>query len=337
MISEMKDLVISKNRFQQNFNTLRKHRFLLPRVFDAYIKKVFLKKDPIRLVEIAIGYECNARCEQCSCALSLDKKRKRLTLPEFKKLIDDSIKLGAFQFNLTGGEPLIYPHDTYELIKYIRKKGCYVHLCTNGILLDQKKLKKLKGLGLNSLEFGLDSAEKRIHDANRQKGAYKKVMEATMMAQKLGVTVIWDTIITHEKIKNEKMMALVKLAKKKGAILQITPPCMMGRWSKKKEILLDDKEKEYFKRLLTKPWARTDTYSSFLRIGCPAVKEKFAVNPYGDVLPCSLIQISYGNIRQESLEEIHKKMQADPFYHGKGGVFTCLPSFSRKFIKERLQ
>ena len=332
----LSDLIISKNRLQQNLITLGKHPSLLPHILKAYIKKVFFKRSVLRLVEIAIGYECNAKCEQCSCALSLNKKRKRLTLSEFKKLIDNSIKLGVFQFNLTGGEPLIYLQDTYKLIKYIKGKRCYAHLCTNGIILDEKKLKILKDLGLDSLEFGVDSSKERIHDTNRGKGAYRKVMEATKIARKLGITVLWDTIITHEKIKNNDMMALVNLSKEKGALLQITPPCVMGRWDKKTQILLNEKEKEYFKKLLTFPHVRTDTYSSFLKVGCPAGREKLAVNPYGDVLPCSLIQIPYGNIRQKTLVQIQKRMLVDPFYHIEGGVLSCLPSFNRPFIERYL-
>lgn len=309
----------------------------MPRIFKVYSQKVFLRKRPLRLVEIAIGYECNANCEQCSCALSLDRKRKRLTLSEFKRLIDEAIKMGAFQFNLTGGEPLLYLKDTYGLIRHIRDRDCYVHLCTNGILLDQKKLKRLRELGLNSLEFGLDSADEKTHDANRRlKGAFRKIMLATKVARKFGIAVLWDTIITHEKIVNGDMDKLVKLSKKKSTLLQITPPCVMGRWSKKEEILLDEKERQFFKKLLTKPWARTDTYSSLLRIGCPAGREKIAVNPYGDVLPCSLIQIPYGNIREQTIEKIQKKMLENPFYHQSGGVFGCLPSFNYQFIKKYL-
>lgn len=330
------DLLIFKNRLIQNLNILWRRKFLWSHIFKSYIQRIFLKNKLIRQVEIALGYECNASCEQCSCASSLDKKRKRLILEEFKKIIDDSIKLGAFQFNLTGGEPLIYAQDTYELIKYIREKNCYAHLCTNGILLDAERIKELKELGLNSLEFGLDSANEETHDLNRQKGAYRKVMEATKAARKFGITVLWDTIITHEKIKNGDLAKLVILSREKGVFLQITPPCVIGRWSKRKEILLDEKEKDYFKKILSFSHVRTDTFSSYWKVGCPAAKEKLAVTPYGDILPCSLIQISYGNVRQQSLEKIWQKMLANRFYHRADGVLSCLPSFNRQFIDKYL-
>lgn len=330
------DLSIFKNIFVQNLNTFWRCKFLWPRIFESYIRRVFLKNKPIRLLEIAIGYECNAKCEQCSCASSLDKKRERLALAEFKKVINDSIKLGAFQFNLTGGEPLIYIQDTLELIRFIREKNCYAHLCTNGILLDAELIKKLKERGLNSLEFGLDSADEEVHDLNRQKGAYKKVMEATEVARKLGITVLWNTIITREKIKNGDLAKLVILSRGKGAFLQITPPCIIGRWSKKKEILLDEKGKDYFRKILSYSHVRTDTFSSYGRVGCPAAKEKLAITPYGDILPCSLIQIPYGNVRQQPLEKVRQKMLNNRFYHETNEVLSCLPSFNRKFIDKYL-
>ena len=332
----MIDFLILKNRLIQNIKTLWRNKFLLLKIFKVYFNKFFLKKNFIRLVEIAIGYKCNASCKQCSCAYSLDRKRRRLTLNQLKRLIDDSIKLGAFQFNITGGEPLLYSNEVYELVKYIRKKRCYVHICTNAKLLSGRVLNHLKKLGVNSLEFGLDSAKEKIHDANRGKGFYKKVMEATKIAKNLGIEVIWNTIITHEKIKNGDLLDLVNLAKKRNVLLQITPPCVMGRWSKKREILLKNKEKIFFKKLLTYSHVRTDTFSRLLGIGCSAGIEKFAVNPYGDILPCSLIQVSYGNFLKEPLEKIQKKILKNPFYGRSRGVLSCLPSFNIKFINKYL-
>lgn len=331
-----KDFLISKNRLVLNLKTLWRCPFLLPKVLRLFWRKFFLKQNVLRLVEIAVGYECNSDCEQCSCASSYNPKRRRLALQEFKMVIDEAIKLGAFQFNLTGGEPLLYEKDVLALITYIRKRGCYAHLCTNALLLDAKKIILLKKLGLNSLEFGLDSASEKVHDRNRRAGAYKRVMTATQVARNLGITVLWDTIITLEKIKNGDLLALIKLAKKQKALLQVTPPCVIGKWQGKKEILLDKKGQRFFKKILANSWVRTDTYSGLSKIGCSAAKEKLAINPYGDILPCSLIQIPYGNVLKDRLGDIQIKMLQNRFYLLDKGIFSCLPSFNLKFIKKYL-
>ncbi len=326
------DLLIELNRYSQNLGLLFHHPKMLKRIFRVYLDKIFSGKNAIRQVEIAVCYECNAKCEQCSCARSLNKKRKRLTKEQFKKLVDESIKMGAFQFNITGGEPLIYLQDTLDLVKYISGKECYVHLCTNAILLDGKTLVKLKKNGLDSLEFGFDSADPNIHNTNRNKKAYERVLSATKMAKELGFDVIWDTIITPKKIENGDLLSIIKLAKSYGAKVQITPPCVMGKWAENEGILLSEENKKYFKKMLRIPRVRTDTFSSLLTPGCPAAREKLAVNPYGDVLPCSLVQISYGNFLNEPLAEIQRKMLKEPYYKGGKGILSCLPSFDKRFI-----
>jgi MoaA/NifB/PqqE/SkfB family radical SAM enzyme len=324
---------INFNRFKQSIKVIFINFFLLPFIFRNYFILIFTKNYPLRSTEISLTYKCNATCEQCSCRLYYDPNKKRLTIDEWKKAIDESIKLGAFQFNITGGEPLLFVDECLELIKYIKSKGRYVHLCSNALLMNVDIMQKLKESGLNSLEMGLDSADEKKHNGNRQENSYKKIMETIKLAKKVGIkTIILNTIITHEKIKNHDMLALMNLAKGKGVILQITPPCVTGAWKNRLDILLNQRERLYLRWLLAKyPYSRMDTYSSYFGIRCPAAREKIGIHPYGDVVSCPLIQIIYGNIKNEELKKIREKMLENPYYHivSREG---CLPSFNRDFI-----
>jgi len=324
---------INKNRFSQSFKVIFSNFFILPFIFRNYIRLFFSNFHPLRSVEIALTYNCNATCEQCSCRLCYDPKKKRLTVEEWKKIIDDAIKLGVFQFNITGGEPLLYVDECVELIKYIRQKGKYIHLCSNALVINADIMRKLKNAGLNSLEMGLDSADEKKHNSNRKENSYKKIMETIDLAKKVGIkTIILNTIITHEKIKSHDMLALMNLAKEKEVILQITPPCVTGAWKNKLDILLSKKERIYLRWLLAKnSHGRMDTYSSYFGIRCPAAREKVGIQPYGDVVSCPLIQIVYGNIKNEELKKIRERMLKNPYYHmvSREG---CLPSFNRDFI-----
>jgi len=325
--------IINFNRFKQTLRVISGNFFILPSILKNYFKLIFFKETPLRSMEIGLTYECNATCEQCSCRLNYDPAKKRLSLEEFKKAIDDAIEMGAFQFNITGGEPLLCFDDCIDLIKYIRVKGKYVHLCTNAILMNFNIMKKLKEAGLNSLEMGLDSADANKHNGNRKENSYQSIMKTIEMAKNAGIkTIILNTIITHEKIKSHDMPALMNLAKEKRVILQITPPCVTGAWKNRLDILLNQKERLYLRWLLAKyAYARMDTYSSYKGIRCPAAREKIGIHPYGDVVSCPLIQIIYGNIKNDSLKNIRKKMLRNPYYFvvSREG---CLPSFNREFI-----
>jgi MoaA/NifB/PqqE/SkfB family radical SAM enzyme len=48
--------------------------------------------------------------------------------------------------------------------------------------------------------------------------------------------------------------------------------------------------------------------------GCPAGKESFYISPYGDVLGCPFIQISLGNVMEESLKTIHSRVIKNKYY-----------------------
>ncbi len=326
---------ININRFRQSIKVIFSNLFILPFIFENYIRLFFSSYHPLRSMEIALTYDCNATCEQCSCRLCYDPKKKRLTVEEWKKLIEDAVKLGSFQFNITGGEPLLHIDECIELIKYIRHRGKYVHLCSNALIMDSDIMRELKKAGLNSLEMGLDSSDENEHNSNRKENSYKKIMEAIDLAKEVGIkTIILNTIITHEKIKSHDMLALMNLAKEKKVILQITPPCVTGSWKNKLNILLSRKERIYLRWLLANNFhSRMDTYSSYFGIRCPAAREKIGIQPYGDVVSCPLIQIVYGNIKNEGLKEIREKMLKNPYYHiiSKEG---CLPSFNKDFINE---
>ena len=219
------------------------------------------------------------------------------------------------------------------MLEHIQSRSRYAHVCTNAILIDQAVLEELHRHGLNSLEMGLDSADEKTHDENRQAGNYRHVLRTARRARALGLQVILNTVITHEKIANGDMVELVGLARRTGAILQITPPCAMGFWLGRDDIFLTPEEERFFLTLLQKPNVRSDIFSSFWGINCTAGREKLAITPYGDVMPCSLVQLFYGNIRERSMKEIWEEILRNPYYL-RGCRKGCLTSFDRDFIRE---
>ncbi len=292
----------------------------------------------LRSLEVALTYRCNAHCSQCSCRLEFDPERERhekLTLEEMKGAIDQAVELGAFQFCLNGGEPMLEEESVHALIRHIRSHGRYVHLCTNGFLLTPEKIGKLKECGLDSIEMGFDSAFEKNHDRNRVRGSYSKILENIRECRKAGIPVVLNTILTNDKVASDDIVMTFLMAKRLGCILQITPCCLTGAFRGRLDLMLTDDAKLYFHWLLAQSWNnRSDLYSSLTNIKCPAAREKIGLQPYGDVVSCPLIQIKYGNIRKDSLKSIRNEMLKNPFYHTQNA--ECLPSMSGRFIREYL-
>lgn len=82
-----------------------------------------------------------------------------------------------------------------------------------------------------------------------------------------------------------------------------------GEW---KDNYLDSNDMGIFKKIRKKYNTYFDTWDFYDRdkektSGCWAGNRPF-VTPLGDILPCPFINISFGNINNESLESIYKKM-----------------------------
>ena len=332
--------------FRMNLNRLiQSLRIVLssPFVLRYIVQSLFATecgKRCLRGFELAITYRCNSKCEQCSCRRDYSRQQeisRRLTTVEFKNAIDQAVKMGAFQFSINGGEPMLEEELVFDLVKYIKKHHKrFVMICTNGTLLNEQKINKLRECGLDAIEMGFDSAFEEEHDNNRIKGSYNKIIENIRHCKKNGIQVSLNTILTNNKVQKDDIIYTFLLARKLGCLLQITPCCLTGAFKNRLDLLLTEEAKLFFFWMLSKSWNnRSDMYSSLTGIRCPAAREKIALQPYGDVVSCSLIQIKYGNIREKTLEDIQSEMLKNPYYTLKK-TQGCLPSMSESFIREYL-
>ena len=74
-----------------------------------------------------------------------------------------------------------------------------------------------------------------------------------------------------------------------------------------------------------------DTNYNF-KIGCPAGFEKIHISPYGDVTGCAMNPVSFGNIRNESLEKIIERMRRFRYFAKR--YHNCLIAVDEDYIRE---
>lgn len=328
------------NRVVQSAHIVLSHPDIWGKVFSGFVNATRGRKRILRSLEIAVTYRCNARCEQCSCRRDFDPVREKtelLTLAELQRVIDEAVDMGAFQFCINGGEPMLEEEKVFSLLDYIKSRyNGYVHLCTNGTLLDDAKVARLAEHRLDSVEMGFDSAFEDVHDANRVHGGYRKVFDNIYNFRKRGIGVVLNTILTNQKVRSDDMLLTMDIAKKHGCMLQVTPCCLTGALRGRMDMMLSEQARFYFYWFLAQSANnRSDLYSSLTRIKCPAGREKLGLQPYGDVVSCPLIQIRYGNVRTRGLSAIQQDILQDPFY-SLDGSHGCLPAMSETFIRERL-
>jgi sulfatase maturation enzyme AslB (radical SAM superfamily) len=153
---------------------------------------------PRKLDEMWLYYTlaCNLRCKHC--LVSAGKKlRRELTDEEWKKVIDESIKLGVKRFYITGGEPFIRG-GIFDLIKYITKtKRRELIILTNGMLFDDKKLAALKKVMSPRLliQVSLEGHNAEIHDKLRGKGSFDRTVEGIKKLLSIEIVPIASTAL----------------------------------------------------------------------------------------------------------------------------------------------
>lgn len=120
-------------------------------------------KPPV--LEITITNKCNSRCIMCPGIVHGGEEM--MTGELFKKIVLDAQKMNIKKMTLTGGEPLLVP-DIGERIKFAKNHGFeYIHMFTNGSLLNAQAALGILQSGLDSLTISVDSPVKEKYEKIR--------------------------------------------------------------------------------------------------------------------------------------------------------------------------
>lgn len=110
---------------------------------------------PHGLIDILRG--CNISCENCYNSSICQIK----SFEQVKEEIDLMISFRqVHSITLIGGEPLLHP-NLLEIVEYISRKNIYVEIFTNGVLLTEEILGKLKKLKVSVIFIHVEKTQKR--------------------------------------------------------------------------------------------------------------------------------------------------------------------------------
>ncbi|OUS32064.1 heme d1 biosynthesis radical SAM protein NirJ [Thalassotalea sp. 42_200_T64] len=144
---------------------------------------------------------CNLQCKHCySTSLDIDFKDE-LSTEQIKATIDDLKVAQVPVLILSGGEPLLRP-DIYEITAYAKAKGFYVALSTNGTLINEDNIEKIKAADYQYVGISIDGLEEFHDDFRRQKGSFKSSMHALKLCKEAGIKVGMRLCLTRENYKD---------------------------------------------------------------------------------------------------------------------------------------
>ena len=292
----------------------KNHR-LVRRILNGYFRTLVLRQDRLRSVELALTYRCQAKCHKCYAANLIREDRKPLSVEQIRTIWKQCLALGAIHVNLTGGEPSLRS-DLPDIIRACTPYQNMVSIVSNCLLIDEKMIAAWAEAGLNTLQASLDSADGEVHDMLRGvPGCYDHVINAARLCHKYGINICFSTVLSPESTSDKtQMWKLLELCEKEDAFLLICDSAQVGGWEGQDEKMFTREDRNTaLMELLKHPRARHHNLYNFRgKQGCPAGIEKIYITAYGDVTPCDLVHEPYGNVLEEPLETIWRRMGKDP-------------------------
>lgn len=124
--------------------------------------------------------KCNLYCIYCHTS-SPEQHRKgifqELTFSQLMVIADRLISAGVFSVVLSGGEALLRGKDTFDLIHHLRDNKIFVSLLTNGFLLNEAAVSKLKEFGV-VVGVSLDTYNEGKQAVTRGRAAFPAAVRA---------------------------------------------------------------------------------------------------------------------------------------------------------------
>lgn len=284
-----------------------KNPTILYRAIRGFLRSFLFHKNTLKTIEIFPTFKCNLKCAMCSISKYDKSDGEPLNLKEYELIAKEGAKLGAIAVQILGGEPLIAT-NLEEIISIFKKEKYFVYLVSNSTLASHSRLKKLKESGLDAIAFSLDSLkEDSFQKIRGEKSSVIKVLEAAEVAKNLGLNVRLSVVFFHNKLKEG--IEVIEYCKKHNLGASGSEVAAVGN-AENSEILTPEEHNQVRELLKSYPSLTFDwSLSYFLKFKCPAGKEKIAITTFGDVVGCSLNPISFGNIREEKLATILKRME----------------------------
>ena len=139
------------------------------------------------------------------------------------------------------------------------------------------------------------------------------------------------------------MEKILNLARKIGVKVRIIAPILAGKWLEAEEYNLTSEDVKKLRALLDPEvsfWEQETCSNPDAEFRCIArEKEFFYITCYGDVTPCCYVPLAFGNVRNEALISIIKRMWNHDIYElaTKAGCLMNEKAFRDKYLDEMLK
>ena len=282
------------------------------RLISAQIASVLKRRVPDQS-SIGITMRCPNKCIHCGAADIIADPE--LSLDEVNRVIDESIELGSYLISFDGGEPMLR-YDLADMVRHVDKSRAIATSFSSGYGLTPEKAKELKAAGLYAVRISIDSPRQEEHERVRGRaGSYEDAMKGIDNALAAGILTDMFVVVSPDNI--DELEDFYTLAENKGMHeMSLYEIIAVGRWLDHEDETIGPNDVDRLGRFQKdknklRDGPRITAFPYFMgpdMFGCFAGRRWVHITSGGDVLPCAYTPLKFGNIRDEPLKVIWKRM-----------------------------
>ncbi|MFH0957213.1 MAG: radical SAM/SPASM domain-containing protein [Pseudomonadota bacterium] len=281
-----------------------------------YVNNLDMREIPTGIVSISTTNCCPYSCPFCST------NARRVTNTDLdedllKSTITAVEEMGAPTIILHGGEPM-YRYDRFlRLVKHVSSDTC-LWMFTSGYGVTQERANELKENGLFGVWVSLDHFEPDVHNSFRgSPKAFERALQAVEAFKKAGVYTCLSLVPPDDLLQSENFIKYYDLAKKLGvAEIRVMEKKPSGREARcgvlahspvlanlQKKLYSDSHYSNHPPLSGLSTWLEKDQ-----ALGCQCRFEYLFITSKGDVQPCEVSEVTFGNIKEEPFEKIFMRI-----------------------------
>jgi MoaA/NifB/PqqE/SkfB family radical SAM enzyme len=299
--------------------------------FERFLSAVIERRRVPFSTYLAVTGDCPFKCPHCSYG---HRPAGGLSTGELLDVIEQVRSIGTCTLGLTGGEPLLRG-DLEDLVAaaggagFSPRAGAWpgdsrgrssmaTILFTTGHGLSDRRARRLAEAKLTCLTVGIESDDASAHDAIRgASGSFEAAAQAVQVSKAAGIYTAISTVGTRERIASGELERMYDLARRWGVgEFRLLAPVATGSAAGCGSFMLSDDERRtlYDFHVLHNRRRGGPAVASFAYLesaemfGCGAGYHHLFIDAAGEVCPCDLTPLSFGNVMREPLAEIWRRM-----------------------------
>lgn len=318
------------------YNYFSNHKYFYYRYAFNMMRRM-IKKPTLIAAEIFFEPRCNFKCWHCSSSKYLNKKDVGFDLKTIETILTKLKSVGCVSVCYVGGEPTLND-DLTEIISLTNSYHILPSIITNASLLTEGKIDELFQAGLANIGFSLQSSRvENYRDLVKYPNVHDKILGLIDYCVNQKYVCSICAVPTNKNLFNGDFEDIVQLATRNKLRLNVNLPASIGRLAGNLEDMLTKESwdifytKYLFLENVLPDFKQLDTQTT---LSCPMGRYSVYILPDGEVCPCTFVHVSYGNILNDEVDDILKRMKNSSLMKNITAKGCCPIGMDRGFAKQ---